>query len=274
MRQTVESTPANPKSPIQDPVSRVVKQPLVYAISENQLDAGNARFGMPLVACYTVTCLLGLIVAVYLAAFYAPTEATMGVIQKVFYVHLPLAINTFVAAVVVFVASIGYLSQRTTWWDDLAAAAAKVAVLLCGGVLLTGMIWGKCAWGQWWTWSPRLTFSLMLWLLYVVYVMLRGSIESPQRRAIVSAVYGVIAFLDVPLVYLSARLMPDIHPGSIALDSQMKLTLLFWFVPVTLISLGLMAARYRLNRRVRWLEMAAPKARSAAMNVRLSGGVV
>jgi heme exporter protein C len=100
------------------------------------------------------------------------------------------------------------------------------------------MIWGHSAWGQWWTWSPRLTFSLVLWLLYVVYVMIRASIESPQRRALISAVYGTIAFLDVPLVWLSVRLMPDIHPTSIALAWPMKLTLIAWFVPVILLSAG------------------------------------
>ena len=188
---------------------------------------------------------LGVAIAVLLA--YTPTEATMGQIQMVFYIHLPLAINTFIAALVVFVASIGYLAQRKSMWDDLAASAAKVAVLFCTGVLLTGMIWGRSAWGQWWTWSPRLTFSLMLWLLYAVYLMVRTSIESPQRRAMVSAVYGITAFLDVPLVWLSARLMPDIHPASIQLAGPMKLTLALWFIPVTLASVGFIVAGFRLS---------------------------
>jgi heme exporter protein C len=104
----------------------------------------------------------------------------------------------------------------------------------------------------WWTWSPRLTFTLILWLLYLVYVMVRPAIESPDRRALVSAVYGIVAFLDVPLVYLTAWLMPqDIHPTSIGLSGAMKLTLAVWFIPVTLISCGLIAARYRRNRRAR-----------------------
>ena len=153
-------------------------------------------------------------------------------------------------------------------------------MLLCSGVLLTGMIWGKAAWGQWWTWSPRLTFSLMLWLLYVVYLVIRTSIESPQRRAIVCAIYGITAFLDVPLVYLSARLMPDIHPSSIQLEPAMKLTLLVWFIPVTLLAAGLLTARYRLNRGIRQREEAASSRpaqvnvpRSAAARSRLIGGV-
>src|SRR5512133_1020212 len=118
----------------------------------------------------------------------------MGQIQKVFYIHLPVAICTFLACLVAFIASIGYLVQRKMNWDDLAASSAKVAVVLCTIVLITGMIWAKGAWGRWWTWSPRLTFSLMLWLLYVVYLIIRNSVDSSQRRALISAVYAVIAF--------------------------------------------------------------------------------
>jgi heme exporter protein C len=185
---------------------------------------------------------------------YTPVERTMGVVQKIFYLHLPVAINTFVAATTVFVASIGYLWERKAWWDDLASAAGKVTALLCSVVLITGMIWGRSAWGQWWTWSPRLTFSLILFLLYVVYLMIRPSIESPQRRAVVCAVYGIVAFLDVPLVYLSVKMLPDIHPESIGLAPEMKITLLAWFVPVTMFTAGLIVARFRLNRRLRVLE--------------------
>lgn len=201
-----------------------------------------------------------------------PEEATMGMIQKVFYIHLPLAINTFVACLVVFVAGVGYLAQRKVWWDDLAAAAASVAVLLCTLVLVTGMIWARGAWGVWWTWSPRLTFSFMLWLLYVVYLLVRASIEGAQRRAVVSAVYGVVAFLDVPLVYLSARLLPDIHPSSIGLAPSMKMTLALCFVPVTLIAAGLIAGKFGVNQRMR----AAKEALSGGSGVGLSaeGGAV
>jgi heme exporter protein C len=188
------------------------------------------------------------IVAVVRVAYHTPDEASMGVIQKIFYLHLPVAICTFLACMVCFIASIGYLAQRKSWWDDLAAAAARVSVQLCSVVLLTGMIWGRSAWGQWWTWSPRLTFSLVLWLLYIVYLMVRMSVESGQRRAVISAVYAVIAFLDVPLVYLSVRLMPDIHPSSITLAPEMKLTLGLFFVPVALLTAGLIVLRYLLNR--------------------------
>lgn len=205
---------------------------------------------------WTLTaCLFAAVGAMLL--FWTPREATMGDVQKIFYVHLPLAIHTFLACFVVFVASVMYVLQRRLWWDDLAAAAAKVAVLFASLVLLTGMVWGRSAWGHWWTWSPRLTFSLILWLLYVVYLMIRPSIESTQKRAMISAVYGVIAFLDVPLVYLSTKLLPDIHPESIALAPAMKMTLLAWFVPMTLLAAGLLITRFRLNRRRNLLERGA-----------------
>lgn len=197
--------------------------------------------------CYLLICLAAFCGAVWMVFAWTPEEQTMGAIQKIFYVHLPLAINTFLACLVCFVASLGYLNTRRAVWDELASAAASVAVVLCTLVLVSGMFWARGAWGKWWTWSPRLTFSFMLWLLYVVYLLIRASIESPQRRAVVGAVYGIVAFLDVPLVYLSARLLPDIHPGSISLAPSMKLTLGVWFVPITLITVGLIFARWRVN---------------------------
>jgi heme exporter protein C len=210
--------------------------------------------------------------ALAMAAFYTPTEATMGVVQKIFYLHLPSATNTFVAFLVVFVASVGYLIQRKAWWDDLAASAARVGVLFCTVVLLTGMTWAKGAWGAWWTWSPRLTFSLLLWLLYVVYLIVRSSVGSEQRRGLVAAAYGVVAFLDVPLVYVSARLLPDIHPSSIALAHEMRVTLAAWFVPVTLLNVGLIAAGYALNARARELRRAVRVDGPRPMNLERLGG--
>jgi heme exporter protein C len=192
-----------------------------------------------------------LTVALLMAAFYAPIEQTMGPVQKIFYLHMPVALTTFAACFVVFIAGIGYLWQRRPVWDDLAHAGAQVAVLYASIVLITGMIWAKQAWGHWWTWSPRLTFSLILWLLYVVYLMVRHSIESPDRRALVCAVYGVIAFLDVPLVYFSTKLLPDVHPASIELAPEMRQTLLVWLLVTPIVCGGFIVARYRLFRLAR-----------------------
>lgn len=204
-----------------------------------------------LVIAYWGATLALLMAAGALLAFFVPTEATMGEVQKIFYLHLPVALNMFLACSVVFIGSVGYAWQRREVWDDLAHAAAQVSVLFCSLTLITGMIWGRSAWGHWWTWSPRLTFSLMLWLLYVVYLMLRPSIESPQRRALVCAVYGMIAFVDVPLVYVSTKLLPDIHPSRVDLDPAMWITLIAWSVPVTMLTVGLIHARFMLNTAVR-----------------------
>jgi heme exporter protein C len=209
------------------------------------------------VIAYIATFVASLAIATWMLFYYAPApfDESLGAvmpIHKMFYVHLPFAINAFLAALVTFVGGIGYLWQRKAVWDDLSSSAAAVAVALCTVVLATGMIWARYAWGAWWTWTPKLTFSLLLWLLYVVYLILRPSIESRQRRAAVCAVYAVAAFLDVPLVYLSSKLMPDIHPPSIALPAlEMRLTLAVWFVPVTLLTAGLIVAFMRASRRAR-----------------------
>ncbi len=205
---------------------------------------------MLVTGCWLLTLAL-FVGAVVMLVTYTPVESTMGPVQKILYLHLPVAINTFVAAFVVFVASIGYLWQRSSWWDDLAAAAGRITVLFCAVVLVTGMIWGRSAWGTWWTWSPRLSFSLILFLLYAVFLLIRRAIASPGRRALVSGVYGIAAFLDVPVVYLSARLLPDIHPSDIQLTPQMKVTLLAWFVPVTTLAALSIYGRFSLNRRRR-----------------------
>jgi heme exporter protein C len=206
--------------------------------------------------------------AVWLVFAWTPEAYMAGderpqVIQKIFYVHLPIAINAFLACAVVCVGGIGYLASRRMPWDDLAAAGAKVAVVLCSLVLATGMLWARGAWNVWWTWSPRLTFSFMLWLLYLVYMVLRGSVEGPRKRALITAVYGIVAFLDVPLVWLSTRLLPpEIHPVNVGLTPKMQMTLAVWFVPVTLMVAGLVAMQYTLERRRR--EAAKRRARELA----------
>ena len=198
----------------------------------------------------------------------------MGPIQKIFYLHLPAAISTFLACTVCFIASIGYAVKRDMTWDRLANAAGRVAVGLCSVVLITGMFWAKYAWGTWWTWSPRLTFTLLLWLLYVVYLIVRASVDSGHRRAVIAAAYGIVAFLDVPLVYVSARLLPDIHPTAMTMTQEMRLTLIAWFVPVTLLNGGFIVAGYVIaaasRRGRRTLDVEGPR----PMNLDLLGGAL
>ncbi|MCA9293470.1 MAG: cytochrome c biogenesis protein CcsA [Phycisphaerales bacterium] len=189
---------------------------------------------------WIVTTILVVVALVALFA-YAPLDPAMGPPQKILYVHLPAALNTFLGALVIAAAGVAFLWSRKARWDALAAIAAYITVALCSLVLLTGMIWGHYAWGRWWTWSPSLSFSLVLWLLYVGYIVLRRRLGENERRATVCAVYGIIAALDVPLVYLSVKLIPDVHPPSIELTGPMRTTLLVWTAAGIMITVGLIA---------------------------------
>ncbi len=186
----------------------------------------------------------------YLIFVYAPVEATMGIVQKIFYFHLPLAWWALISFAVVFVASILYLKTRSWFWDHLAGAGAEIGVLFSGLALVTGMVWGKHSWGVWWTWDPRLTTTLIMWFVYAGYLILRSMSLSRERRAVVCAVLGIAAFVDVPLVFLSARLWRSIHPAVFAakgggLESEMKLTVVLCVLCFGFIWLTLTAIRTR-----------------------------
>ena len=196
-----------------------------------------------------VAALIGL--AGYAALFMAPTERTMGLIQRIFYFHVPSAWTGFVAFFLVLVSSIAYLFRRRPQWDWLAVSAAEVGVACFTVVLVTGPIWAKPVWGIWWTWDARLTSTFVLWVLYVSYLLLRTLVGDPERRAVVSAVFGIFAFLDVPLVYLSIWFWRTQHPqpviGGGGLDKRMwPVFLICWAALLALMAL-LVRQRYRLE---------------------------
>jgi heme exporter protein C len=139
----------------------------------------------------------------YLIFMVAPTESSMGHVQRVFYLHVPIAIISFLAFLVVFVASVIYLARRGTRWDSLAHSAAEVGVVFVTLALITGAIWARGVWEIWWSWEPRLTTTLILWLIYVGYLMVRAYAPNRSRAAVYSAVVGIIGFVDVPIVYYS-----------------------------------------------------------------------
>lgn len=146
---------------------------------------------------------------------YAPQERIMGVVQKIFYFHLPFAWWAFAAFLGVFVASILVLWTRREAWDLVAGALAEMGVLFSGLALITGSIWGRAAWNTWWTWDPRLSTTLVMWFVYAGYLVLRLA-DTGGRGMRVRAVLGIVAFLDVPLVFFSARLWRSIHPAVFA----------------------------------------------------------
>ena len=152
----------------------------------------------------------------YVIWFYAPEEMTMGLVQKIFYSHLPLAWWSFVAFFGVFAASVMVLWTGRECWDVLAGVLAEIGVLFSGLALVTGSIWGRAAWNTWWTWDPRLSTTLVMWFVYAGYLVLRSADVGGTKGAKVRAVLGIVAFLDVPLVFLSARLWRSIHPAVLA----------------------------------------------------------
>jgi len=191
----------------------------------------------------------------YAALFIAPDEKTMHAIQRIFYFHVPSAISAFGAFFLVFIANAAYLVTRQPKWDWLAVAGAEVGVACCTVVLITGPIWARPVWGIWWTWDARLTSTFILWLLYITYLVLRGLLEDPQRRASLTAIFGIFAFLDVPLVYLSNRLWRTQHPQPVILGGEnsglapeMGKVLLICWIAVFCLMLILIADRYRLER--------------------------
>jgi heme exporter protein C len=141
----------------------------------------------------------------------SPPDRDMGELQKIMYVHVPAAWTTMVAYLVVFVASLRYLWRGDERQDLVAAAAAEVGVALTALTLALGSIWGRPTWGVWWTWDPRLTTTAILLLIYAGYLALRAFVEEPVRRARWSAAVGVLAFLNVPIVYMSVRWWRTIH---------------------------------------------------------------
>ncbi len=150
------------------------------------------------------------IIAVF---YYAPIERQMGIVQKIFYFHVASAWTGFLAFGVVFVCSILFLWKKKTSFDLWAISAAEIGVIFTTLVLITGPLWAKPVWNTYWTWDPRLTTTLVLWLIYLGYLLLRKMIASPEKAAKIAAVYGIIGFIDVPIVYLSIRLWRTMHPG-------------------------------------------------------------
>ncbi len=151
---------------------------------------------------------VSMIASLYSVFIYAPTEAVMGHIQRIFYFHMGTVWVATVAFIIVFIASIQYLRKETRFWDILAFTSAEIGVLFITLTIITGSIWAKPVWGTWWTWDPQLTTTFILWMLYIVYLILRSAAGNDSKKARYAAVFGIIAFLDLPLVYASARWWP------------------------------------------------------------------
>jgi heme exporter protein C len=190
--------------------------------------------------------------ASYAALIWAPTEATMGMIQRIFYFHVASAWSGFISFIMVFIGSVAYLRTRALKWDWLSVASAEVGVAFFTIVLVTGPIWAKPVWGIWWTWDARLTSSFLLWVLFVSYLILRTLVDEPERRAQVSAVFGIFAALDIPLVYFSIWWFRTQHPQPVigdggSLAPRMGYALLLCWAATLGVMTVLIRIRYRLE---------------------------
>jgi len=180
-----------------------------------------------------------MIAALYMVFVYVPTEKHTGIVQRIFYFHVPVAWVSFLAFFITFLASIFYLWKREIKWDAIACASAEVGVIFTTLVLITGPIWAKPVWGIWWTWDARLTTSLVLWLIYIAYLLVRSFATEPARAARYSAVIGIVGFIDVPIVFITVNLWRTQHPTAIifegGLTPPMLMTLLVCIAAFTVL---------------------------------------
>lgn len=187
----------------------------------------------------------------YQALVVAPPEATMGDAQRIFYYHVPAATAASILFGINFLASIWYLWKRSPKADALAVAGAEVGVVFFGVVLVSGPIWARYAWGTFWVWDARLTTSLILWLLYVSYLVLRSSSESGST-SVLAASLAVFAALDMPIVYMANRWFRTNHPqpmiGTPNLDPEMQRVLLWNMLAFCMFALLIAWFRYELER--------------------------
>jgi len=195
-----------------------------------------------------------LIYGFHQAIYVAPTEVTMGDIQRIFYYHVPSAFTAFMCFFANLAASLAYLKWRSLKADAFAVATAEVGVVFCTVVLITGPLWARPVWGIWWTWDARLTSTLLLWLIYVGYLLLRR-FSAPGQSAVLSAVLAIFGSLDVLFVYMSIRWFrtqhpqPVMGPGGGGLAPGMGFALLSNFIAFLAMGALVIWIRYRLERR-------------------------
>ncbi len=188
--------------------------------------------------------------------FWVPTEEFQGVVQRIFYVHAPSAWVAYLAFAVVLVGSLAYLRTSDKRWDLVAHASAEVGVMFTGLALVTGMLWGRPIWGAFWVWDPRLTLTLVLFVIYVGYLAFRSTATDPGRGARVAAVIGITGFAAVPLIHFSVDWWRGQHPGRTvfrpedgpALPDQMLITVALMALAFTALYAMLLVVRVRLLR--------------------------
>jgi heme exporter protein C len=211
-----------------------------------------------MLAILDVVTVLLFIIAVSMVFFYAPLEAIMGQVQRVFYFHVANAWVGMLGFMVAAIAGIAYLRKNDRKWDIVGLAAIEISFVFFLTAIISGSIWARGSWGTWWTWDPRLTTAAICELVYAAYFMLRQGIEDPDRRARFGAVYAIISFISVPLTFISIRIFRTIHPiifgGSAAAGSTFEMspkmlqTFMFSLFTFSIIFVTLLWHRIRLGK--------------------------
>ncbi len=191
--------------------------------------------------------------AFYLIFFFAPTERTMGIVQKIFYIHVPAAFAGFAAFAVVAGYSIAFLRTRNPWHDRAAYAAAEVGVLFTTINLVTGMLWAKPTWNVYWSWDPRLSTLFILWFIYTAYLMLRKFVADDEKGARFAAVYAIVGTADIPIVYFSIWWWTTLHPQPVIVGAaegdgmHPDIAIAYWFSAVTFLVFAFFLFMFRLR---------------------------
>ncbi len=202
--------------------------------------------------------ILVLAVATYLALVYAPTEAVMGAVQRVFYFHIGTAWVGLLGFVFAAGLGIAYLVTKDMKWDIIEVAAVEISVVFFFITIVLGSVWARPAWNTWWTWDPRLTTAAVTELIYVAYFMLRAGLDDPDRRARFGAVYALLGGLSAPITFMAIRLFRSIHPVVIGaategqekmnMSPDMRVAFFFALFAFTVIFIDLFWNRIRLGQ--------------------------
>ncbi len=211
------------------------------------------------------TGLLLLLLAHWMIFFLAPIEASMGFVQKIFYIHVPAAWTSFLAFGIVALASVAYLWLREERVDALAVSAAEGGLVFGAIMLISGPLWARIAWGAYWEWEPRLTLTLLLWFIFVGYFLARKSIPSRERGRRIGAVISIAGAANIPLIHVSVTWFRSLHPGPVvikpegpSLHPDMLAALLVSLAAFTLLFLGILALRYAAEMRRRGRKLQSP----------------
>jgi heme exporter protein C len=212
-----------------------------------------------------ITCLV--FASMWMIFFVAPTEATMGDVQRIVYFHVAVAWCGLAGCLAMGFCGAMFLVRRRLEWDHWSQAAGEIGWLCSTLTLITGSAWAQEAWGTWWTWEPRLTSSLVLWIIYAGLFLVRSSIEDPYRRARVVGVLAIIGMSDVPLVLMATRWFRGVHPVTPEMDPHMRLVLLASVISFTSLFVYLAVQRrhqLKASERIAQLEITVWSANAAS----------